>query len=164
MKSVFFKFLDFILKDFFHRRFLQSEIFWLRLNGVNFMFFFLNKILKVISFLLNKFKSLLILILLRLIFINPLQIQLLNSIFKFCFSAWKSELKIVKLSWKFKHVFLLFFYFQKKLLICSHLLLSMNFFLLNKDFMVFYFLLQFLDWVLFWPELLLKITDSVLMS
>lgn len=164
MKSVFLKFLDFIFKDFFHGRFLQSVVFWLRLNGVNFMFFFLNKVLKVISFLLNKFKSLLVLILLRLILINPLQIQFLNSIFVFCFSAGKSEFKIVKLSWKFKHVFLLFFYFHKKLLICSHLLLSMNFFLLNKDFMVFNFLLQFLDWVLFGPEFLLKITDCIFMS
>ncbi len=139
-------------------------IFRLRFYGINLMLLFLNKILEVISFFLNKLKPLLVLTLLRLVFIDPLQIQFLESVFKFCLSAWKSKLKIVKFSWKFKHVFLLFFYFWKKLLIYRHLLLSTNFFLFNKILVVFDFLLNFLNWVLFGPEFLLKITDCVFMS
>ena len=132
--------------------------------GINLMLLFLNKIFEVISLLFNELKSLLILTLLWLILINPLQIQFLESVFKFCLSAWKSKLKIVKFSWKFKHVFLLFFYFWKKLLIYRHLLLSTNFFLFNKILVVFDFLLKFLNWVLFGPEFLLKVTDCVFVS
>lgn len=132
--------------------------------GINLMLLFLNKILEVISFFLNKLKPLLVLTLLRFVLIDPLQIQFLESVFKFCLSAWKSKLKIVKFSWKFKHVFLLFFYFWKKLLIYRHLLLSTNFFLLNKILVVFDFLLKFLNCVLFGPEFLLKVTDCVFMS
>lgn len=132
--------------------------------GINLMLLFLNKILEVISFFLNKLKPLLVLTLLRFVLIDPLQIQFLESIFKFCLSAWKSKLKIVKFSWKFKHVFLLFFYLWKKLLIYRHLLLSTNFFLFNKILVVFDFLLKFLNCVLFGPEFLLKVTDYVFMS
>lgn len=151
LKSVFLKFFDFVFKYFFHRGLLQCMIFRLGFYGINLMLFFLNKILEVISFFLDKFKSLLILTLLGLVLIDPLQIQFLDSIFELCLSTWKSKLKIIKFSWKLKHVFLLFFYFWKKLLVYRHLLLSANFFLFNKILVLFDFLLKFLDWVLFGP-------------
>ena len=131
LESVFLKFFYFIFKYFFHWRLFKSKIFWLRFDGVNLMLFFFNKILKVISLFFNKFKPLLVLILLWLILVNPFKIKFLEFIFEFCFSTGKSEFKIVKFSWKLKHVFLLFFNFWKKFLIRDCLLLCTSFFLFN---------------------------------
>lgn len=137
MESVFLKFFYFIFESFFHRRLFKIMIFGLRFDGINLMLFFFNKTLEVISFLLNKLKSLLILVLLRLILVNPLEIKFLKFIFELSFSTGKSQFKIVKFSWKFKHIFFFFFYFRKKFLSSDNLLLCTGFFLFDKDFLIF---------------------------